>query len=126
MAQILIVDDDPRLLRSLRSVLEDAGHDVTEESDGARALKRFAGHPSDLVITDIYMPEMDGIEFLIRLRDAFPEAKIIGMSGGGYMPKESVLEAAHWSGVDGRLAKPLDADEVVRLVASVLNEEVES
>ena len=59
MAQILIVDDDPNLRRVLRGVLETAGHEVTEESDGSRALGRFAGHPSDLVITDIYMPERD-------------------------------------------------------------------
>ncbi len=126
MAQILIVDDDPDLLSSLRDLLEDAGHDVTEESDGARALRRFAGRPSDLVITDIYMPDMDGIQFLMRVREAFPEAKIIGMSGGGYLPGESVLEAARALGAVGVLEKPLDADEVVRLVASALNDDVES
>ena len=126
MAQILIVDDDPSLLRTLRRILEDAGHEVTEESDGARALRRFAGHPSDLVITDIYMPEMDGIEFLMRLRECFPEAKIIAMSGGGFLEKESVLEGARALGAVRVLPKPFDADEVDRLVASVLNEEVES
>ncbi len=50
MAQILIVDDDPSILRVLRGVLETEGHEVTEESDGARALRRFAGRPADLVI----------------------------------------------------------------------------
>ncbi len=89
-------------------------------------MRRFAGHPTDLVITDIYMPEMDGIQLLMRIREAFPEAKIIGMSGGGYLPGESVLEAARALGADGLLAKPLDMDEVVRLVASVLNDDVES
>ncbi len=126
MAQILIVDDDPSLLSSLRGTLEDAGPDVTEESDGARALRRFAGRPSDLVITDIYMPDMDGIQFLMRVRECFPEAKIIGMSGGGYLPGESVLEAARALGADGVLEKPFDADEVDRLVGSVLTEEVGS
>ncbi len=126
MAQILIVDDDPSLLRSLRGILEDAGHEVTEESDGSRALRRFAGHPTDLVITDMYMPEMNGIEFLIRLREAFPEAKVIGMSGGGHLAKESVLEGARALGAVGILTKPLDVDEVDRLVASVLNDDVES
>ena len=124
MAQILIVDDDPNLLRSLRGILEDEGHEVTEESDGGRALRRFAGRPSDLVITDVYMPEMTGIEFIMRVREAFPEAKIIGMSGGGYLPGESVLEAATALGAVGVLAKPLDMDEVVRMVASALNDDV--
>ena len=124
MAQILIVDDEPNLLRLLRSILEDEGHEVTEESDGSRALRRFAGSPSDLVITDMYMPEMNGIEFVMRVREAFPEAKIIGMSGGGHLDKESVLDAARALGATGVLAKPFEADEVVSLVASVLNDDV--
>lgn len=121
MAQILIVDDDPGLLSALRGILEDAGHEVTEESDGSRALRRFAGHPTDLVITDVYMPEMNGIEFLMRLREAFPEAKVIGMSGGGHLDKEPVLEGARALGAAGILAKPLDVDEVNRVVESVLS-----
>jgi DNA-binding NarL/FixJ family response regulator len=71
------------------------------------------------------MPEMDGIEFLIQVRQVFPEAKIIGMSGGSYLPKESVLETAHRCGAAGILAKPLDMDEVLSLVDSVLNDDVE-
>ncbi len=126
MAKILIVDDDPSLLRVLRRILEDAGHEVTEESNGAWALRRFTGRPSDLVITDIYMPDMDGIQFLMRVREAFPEARIIVMSGGSYLPGESVLEAGRALGADGILAKPFDADEVDRLVTSVLDKEVGS
>ena len=120
MAKILIVDDDPSLLRVLRRILEDAGHEVTEESNGAWALRRFTGRPSDLVITDIYMPDMDGIQFLMRVREAFPEARIIVMSGGSYLPGESVLKAGRALGADGILAKPFNADEVDRLVTSVL------
>ncbi len=126
MAKILIVDDDASLLRVLRRILEDAGHEVTEESNGAWALRRFTGRPSDLVITDIYMPDMDGIQFLMRVREAFPEARIIVMSGGSYLPGESVLEAGSALGADGILAKPFDADEVDRLVTSVLDKEVGS
>ena len=125
MAQILIVDDDPSLLRSLRGILEDEGHHVTEESDGPPALRSFASCPADLVITDMYMPEMNGIELLMRLREKFPEAKVIGMSGCGLLPGDFLLEGARALGADGILAKPLDMDEVVRLVASVLSEEVE-
>ena len=122
MAHILIVDDDANLRASLRSILEDEGHEVEEEVDGARALRRFAGHPSDLVITDVYMPEMNGIEFAMRVQEAFPEAKIIGMSGGGFLPGASVLEALQALGAVGKLEKPLDADEVIRVVKSALGE----
>lgn len=122
MARILIVDDDVSLLASLRSILEDEGHEVEEEVDGARALRHFAGHPSDLIITDVYMPEMDGIQFAMRVREAFPEAKIIGMSGGGFLTGESVLEALEALGAVGKLEKPLDADEVNRVVRSALGE----
>ena len=126
MAQILIVDDDPSILRVLRGVLEAEGHEVTEESDGGRALRRFAGRPADLVITDMYMPEMNGIEFLMRLHKAFPEAKVIGMSGGGFMAADSVLEGARALGAADILAKPFDADELLRSVESVLKEETGS
>lgn len=122
MARILIVDDDANLRASLRSVLEDEGHEVEEEVDGARALRLFVGHPSDLIITDVYMPQMNGIEFAMRVRETFPEAKIIGMSGGGFLTGESVLGALEALGAVGKLEKPFDADEVIRVVRSALGE----
>ena len=122
MARILIVDDDVNVRSSLRSVLEDEGHEVEEEGDGARALRRFAGHPADLVITDVFMPEMNGIEFAMRVREAFPEAKIVGMSGGGLISSESVLAALEALGAVGTLEKPLTVDEVVQTVAEALEE----
>ncbi len=122
MARILIVDDDVSLLASLRSILEDEGHEVEEAVDGAQALRRFAGRPSDLIITDVYMPEMNGIEFAMRVQEAFPEAKIIGMSGGRFLPGASVLEALEALRAVGKIEKPLDADEVIRVVRSALGD----
>ncbi len=120
MATILIVDDDVAVLRGVRGFLEKAGHTVREASDGKSALRHFAGRPTDLVISDIYMPEMDGIEFLIRVREAFPEARIIAMSGGGHLAKERVLAAASILGAVGVLEKPFEMEEVLAAVTKAL------
>ncbi len=120
MATILIIDDEPEILRVLRRVLEAKGHVVEEASDGQTALRHFAGHPTDLVITDIYMPEMDGIEFIMRVKEAFPEARIIAISGGGGLVKEEVLGAAAELGADMILEKPFSADQVTDAVTQVL------
>jgi len=72
------------------------------------------------VITDIYMPEMDGIEFIRRVREAFPEARIIAMSGGGFLSKDKILGAAGLLGADEVLGKPFTSAEVREAVERVL------
>lgn len=120
MARILIIDDQELVRRSLRKVLEKAGHEVDEAPDGQAALRRFAGDPADLVITDVYMPNMDGIEFLIRLHEAFPEAAVITMSGGGHLAKERVLEASRSLGALATLEKPFEVGAVLGEVERAL------
>ncbi|MDZ7778796.1 MAG: response regulator [Gemmatimonadota bacterium] len=112
MARILIIDDDNEARAGLRRLLESEGHDVEEASDGSQALRRFAGSPADVVFTDIFMPRMDGLEFVMRLRETFPEAPIVAMSGGGHLEAEPVLHAADALGVVRSLAKPLTRDAV--------------
>ena len=116
MASILIIDDEDPVREVLRRLLERVGHAVYEAADGKTALRMYAGNPTDLVISDIYMPEMDGIEFLMRVREAFPEARIIALSGGGYMGKEDVLAAAGNLGAVGILEKPFSAQECLEVV----------
>ncbi|MHB1193637.1 MAG: response regulator [Longimicrobiales bacterium] len=120
MASILIIDDEPEILRALKKILEGAGHSVTEAADGRTALRWFAGRPTDLVVTDIYMPEMDGIEFLMRLRETFPETPVVAMSGGGIIPKENLLGAATLLGADQILEKPFTAEQVLAAVGRAL------
>jgi len=120
MATILIIDDNPDILRSLRRALESKGHEVMEDADGHAALRHFAGHPADLIITDIYMPEMDGIQFIMRVKEAFPEARVIAMSGGGALAGKQVLAAAEGLGVDAVLEKPLDVGTLWATVDRVL------
>ena len=120
MARILIIDDDPEILRVLRRVLESRGHTVLEAGDGATALRHFAGDPTDLVLTDIFMPQMDGIELIMRVKEAFPEARVLAMSGGGRLPMSNVLGAASMLGAEEVLAKPFTAAEVLAAVERAL------
>ncbi len=123
MASVLIIDDDNAIRAILRRILEEAGHTVLDAKDGKEALGVYAGDPTDLVITDIYMPKMDGIEFLMPVCEAFPEARIIALSGGGYMGKEEVLAAASRLGAVGVLEKPYTVEECLEKVEEVLKDD---
>jgi CheY-like chemotaxis protein len=128
MANILIIDDEPSVLKTLRRMLEDAGHVVTEALDGDVAFRQFQGQPADLVITDIFMPAMDGIEVLVNIRRSFPEARVLAMSGGGLISREQALGDASLLGADEILQKPFTKDEVLATVDRILargNEDVE-
>lgn len=120
MAEILIIDDEPGILRILRRILEDAGHTVTEAPDGRVALRQFEGKPADLVITDIFMPAMDGIELLVNLRRSFPDARVLAMSGGGLLSRDQALGDASLLGADEILQKPFSKEEVLAAVDRTL------
>ena len=81
MARILVVDDDKAVRLLLRAMLEHQGHSVVEAENGAEGLQCYRAAPTDLVITDIQMPVMDGLQMITELRGAFPTAKIIAISG---------------------------------------------
>ena len=116
----MIVDDDAGIRHSVGRLLEEDGHEVLREAHGKDALRHFAGEPVDLVISDIYMPEMDGIEFLMRIREAFPEVRIIMMSAGGRLSADAVLEASSALGANRVLKKPLSTEELRDAVREVL------
>jgi len=81
VARILVVDDDKTVRLLLRTALERRGHAVDEAENGAEGLQSYRAAPTDLVITDIQMPVMDGLQMIKELRGAFPTAKIIAISG---------------------------------------------
>ena len=116
MADILIIDDEPGVLGVLRKILEGVGHVVTEALDGEEALRLYEGHPADQVITDIFMPGMDGIELLIHLRKTFPDARVLAMSGGGILSRDQALSDASLLGADKILQKPFSKEEVLAAV----------
>ncbi len=91
---ILIVDDEPGIRELLAIMLESSGYSVATAEDGVQAPKVMASRPIDVVITDLLMPERDGLEFIAELRKKYPAVKIIAMSGGGHIARDSYLRIA--------------------------------
>ncbi len=120
MARILVIDDDASVTRVTREHLTREGHTVIEAYDGSEAIRILLEIPVDLAITDLYMPNMDGIEFTIRLGQLEPETKIIAISGGGYKGKEEVLQVARDLGASRTLEKPFTRDELLGAVHEAL------
>jgi hypothetical protein len=83
MESILIIDDEPQIRSMIRLLLERAGYSVMEAADGVEGIRRFRENPASLIITDLIMPNKDGIGMMIELKREFPDIKIIAMSGGG-------------------------------------------
>ena len=120
MARVLIIDDDPRILRNVGEILEDEGHEVQKAGDGKAALESIVAGPPDLIVSDMYMPEMDGIELLIRLQTEHPGTPMVAMSGGGYMAKEEPLQNASMLGAVAVLEKPFTIEQLVDVVNRAL------
>ena len=119
MATILIIDDDTELRTVLRIGLMAAGYTVDMASNGQEGLNRYRAEPADLVLTDMVMPGMEGVETILALRREFPGLGIIAMSGG-------TTYSAHWlalaglSGACHTLVKPFELPQLLTLVTKVL------
>jgi CheY-like chemotaxis protein len=120
MARILLIDDDASVRDSLAAALRHLGHEVTAAADGAEAVRAFEDQPAELVLTDIVMPEMDGLDVIRRLRRAAPATRIIAMSGATAHAPALYLRMAVQFGADATLAKPIGLDELRRTVDDVL------
>ena len=120
MARILVIDDDDTVRLSLRMSLEDAGHAVEEARDGAAGLESLKNRPVDLVISDIFMPEKEGLETIDEIRHDYADIKIIAISGGGRIDPEDYLDIAKKLGADRALFKPFDIQLLVDTVDELL------
>ena len=120
MHTILLVDDDAVLRRTLSRLLERAGFNLLEAADGRQAMDLLAEKHVDLTVIDIFMPNVDGMEFTIRVKRSFPEAKIITMTGGGTVDTQSVLDIARRYGADRTITKPFEIPEFLSTVNDVL------
>jgi len=118
MARILVIDDDPDIRALLEQTLKSAGHEVALAADGREGVEEYRAKPADLVITDIYMPNQEGLETIIELRQRFPELAIIAMSGR--TAAGTMLSIAQKLGVIQVLQKPFVADELLTAVERAL------
>ena len=107
--------------RFVAHALAKQGHVLSEAADGAEALRILAERAIDLVITDLLMPETDGIETIMELRRLYPATKIIAISGGGeYQSGRGFLRAAESLGADRTLTKPFEWTQLLPAVEALL------
>ncbi len=120
MKKILVIDDEPLMRTFLRATLEHAGYEVKEAPDGNEGLHLFHTYSPDLIITDMIMPDKDGIELIMEIRKSESAIKLIAISGGGYIPAEKYLTLAKALNIDTCLQKPFDSHQIVSAVKKVL------
>jgi YesN/AraC family two-component response regulator len=122
MARILIIDDETQIRSMLRLMLERVGYEIAEAPDGIEGIRQYRENPADLIITDLIMPNKDGIGMIIDLKKEFPKVKIIAISGGGVNRPEGYLDGAKKLGATRTLTKPIDRDEMLKAVKETLQE----
>jgi len=120
MPRILLVDDDEPFRKVVRLILTDLGHTVVEARNGREALERFEQETAELVMTDLIMPEKEGIETLMELRAKHPAVKIVAFSGGGRIDATSCLRMAKAMGADRTLAKPFLRGDLMAVLDELL------
>ncbi|MCP4020791.1 MAG: response regulator [Desulfobacteraceae bacterium] len=120
MAKILIIEDDEKFRKMLRFLLEESGHKIFEAADGREGMSIFRRGAVDLIITDIFMPEQDGLGVLREVIKGYPDMKTIVISGGGKIGAYQYLEYAEQFGADKTLAKPFENEELLAIVDELL------
>jgi CheY-like chemotaxis protein len=128
VARILVTDDDPDSRLMLATMLELAGHEVLVAADGREALRRFAEARPDLLVVDIFMPGMDGVQVIRELRRHHPGARIVAVSAGWRVSPNlqvtfadyDVLDEARAHGADATLPKPIIAEHLLAAVDRLL------
>lgn len=121
MTTILVIEDDSEYRTMLRDMLELAGYRVIEADDGDIGMRLFREKKPDLTITDLIMPNKEGIELIMELRSEFPDAKIIAISGGGRADPDIFLEVAKNLGAQCALRKPFEREKLLEAVEKCLS-----
>jgi len=122
MAQILVIDDDDQLLKLIKTTLGKAGHDVLVASNGVQGLALLKQQLFDVVITDIIMPEKDGIEVIMAMFQANNRTAVIAISGGSQrLDAAELLETARVMKVAMVIPKPIILSELLQAIETVLH-----
>jgi len=120
MGRILLIDDNVQILNMLRQILEPEGYEVVDAINGNEGIRLYREKPTDLIITDLIMPEKGGIETIMELRRDFPDVKIIAISGGGRSHPGPYLKIAKEVGAQYTFAKPVKREELLNAVRALL------
>ena len=118
--RILVADDDPGIRRILQIGLTKAGYEVAEARDGAEAMRLWRDDGADLVISDIYMPDKDGLEVIRELRAKSPTTPIIAMTDGGRSKNLDPLRHSETFGASRTIAKPFTLEDMLAIVKQLL------
>lgn len=121
MPVILIIEDDRDLREMLRSALLRKDYTVLEADNGKEALINFKPGVTDLVVTDLLMPEEDGLKVIMQMREMKPEIKVIAISGGGKAGPGSYLDMAKTLGADSVFSKPFSVNDLVTRIEELLH-----
>ncbi|MEJ2212740.1 MAG: response regulator [Gammaproteobacteria bacterium] len=114
MAKILIIDDDSITLMKLKAMLEQANHEVVSINDGIHAMNAISENIPEMVITDIIMPEQEGIDTVMQIVENYPDLPVVTMSGDQL--GINFLELSKSLGASATLRKPIDKDELHKLL----------
>jgi CheY-like chemotaxis protein len=121
MSRILIIDDEPQIRKMLQDLFEEEGYDVLTAEDGELGLRLYRQQSIDLIITDLIMPEKEGIEVIREIRKDNPDTKIIAISGGGRIGPQSYLTFAQKFGAQFVFKKPVESNELLNAVSILLS-----
>jgi CheY-like chemotaxis protein len=120
MPRILVIDDEPLLRSTVVTMLTREGFSVEEASDDAAGIATVHKNPPDVVITDIFMPNRDGIEVVMELKRSCPRTKIIARTGGGQQSMMEIASTAKFLGADHILYKPFERESLLAAMNAVL------
>jgi CheY-like chemotaxis protein len=126
MARVLVVDDEAMVREALGKTLERDGHQVDQAENGQEALERYRENRADVVVADLFMPVMDGLEFISELQKEDPDAKIVAISGSVYRGEPRFLQIAGRMGSVRTLVKPVTPEELTAVVRELLTMESEN
>jgi DNA-binding response OmpR family regulator len=120
MAHILVVDDDPSIQKMLKIFFENKKYKVTVASDGREAVYLQSKEPADIILTDIFMPEQEGLETIREIRDKYPNTKIMAMSGGAfYRAPNDYLTIAQKIGAHDIICKPFELKDIYEKITQL-------
>lgn len=119
MSRILIIDDEPAFREMVRNFLEAEGHEVLDAESGEAGLQLFRSHAPDLIVTDIFMPGIGGLETIVKIREENPDVRIIAVSGQDGIAAATLLPSGD-KGADRGLAKPFRRRELIETIEDLL------